>query len=84
METEIVYKIVYKVVIKLVGQIDPVGETNEDDRRFENLKVMTELIDALLADINFVIDYNRTAPEYSRKRAADYAIKFQDRIGIAD
>ena len=33
---------VYKVVKKLIGEIDPIGETQTDDERFENLKAMTD------------------------------------------
>ena len=38
---------VYEIVGKLVGPIDPIGETQTDERRFENLKVMTELKESL-------------------------------------
>jgi hypothetical protein len=41
----------HEVVTKLVGPIKAVGETNEDVRRFENLKALTNLVDRLLYDI---------------------------------
>jgi hypothetical protein len=34
---------IYDVVNKLVGPIMPVGKTETDETRFENLRVMTEL-----------------------------------------
>jgi len=70
---------IHYIVTKLVGAIDPVGETNEDNARFENLKVLTELVEDLLTDINCVYHYiNRH--EYSMKRAGEYADKFLLRI----
>ena len=44
----------YEVVTKLVGPINPVGETRRDAERLENLKVMGELVGALISEINGV------------------------------
>jgi len=74
----------YEVVKKLVGEIDPIGETNEDDRRFENLKEMTELVDKLLSDIDDVGMLNKDSHEHSVKRASNFAIKFFNKIGIEE
>ena len=38
---------IHAVVKKLVGDINPVGATHVDNKRFENLQVMTELTDKL-------------------------------------
>lgn len=65
------------VVRKLVGPVRPVGETNADDERFENLKALTELVDALLGDINTLAPH-RNRYEFSIKRAGEYAAKFLD------
>lgn len=73
---------IYEIVKKLVGKIDPVGESNTDEDRFENLKVMTALVDSLLTDIDYVITLNANRTEYSRKRAGEFARKFFDRMGI--
>lgn len=75
---------IYDVVKKLVGPINPVGETNTDDERFKNLKVMTELVDELLTDIDTVAYKNKDSYEFSRKRAAEFAINFYAKIGITD
>jgi len=72
------------VVRKLVGPIEPIGETNTDNERFENLKVMTDVVDSLLSDIDRVAMNNKDRVEYSRKRAGQYASDFFDRIGIED
>lgn len=42
---------VYAVVKKLVGEVEPIGETNEDEKRLENLKKEIELCVYLLDDI---------------------------------
>ena len=70
----------YQVVKKLVGRIDPEGETNTDNLRFENLKEMTRVVDGLLFDIEAVAIGNKGRPEYSRKRAGEYASKFLDDV----
>ena len=70
---------IYDVVTKLVGKINPVGESNEDDRRFENLNTLTDLIDKLLSDIEYVARQNNE-PEYSVSRAGKFASKFLDQI----
>ena len=67
---------IHEIVKKLVGNIDPVGETHTDNARFENLKVMTELVDNLLSDIHNVISNNKNAYESSRKKAYSYAHEF--------
>lgn len=35
----------HDVVVKLIGYILPVGETNEDHKRLENLHEMLKLVD---------------------------------------
>lgn len=73
----------YDVVVKLVGSISPVGETHTDNERFENLKVMTNLVDKLLTDIDDVIPC-KDRHEFSMKRAGEYADKFYNKLGIED
>ncbi len=72
------------IVRKLVGNIMPIGETNVDDVRFEHLKVMCELVDRLLTDIDTVATDNKRRVEYSMKRAGKYANDFYTRIGISN
>ena len=75
---------IYEVVKKLTGPIRPVGETNTDDARFENLKVMTDLIDSLLSDID-AIEYDfKRSHQYSMKKASEFARDFQDRMRIIE
>ena len=75
---------IYDVVIKLIGNIKPIGETNIDNDRFENLKIMTELVDELLTDIDRVAYRYKNNHQDSMKRASDFARKFQDSMGIVE
>ena len=68
-------EVVSNVVLRLVGPVMPIGETTEDDRRFENLKHLTAVIDALLVEVRQVEREGRR-PEYSIRRAGDYARNF--------
>ena len=70
---------IHEIVKKLVGKIDPVGETNTDNDRFENLKAMTELVDELLSDIYRVARGNNRH-EYSINRAGQFASSFLDEV----
>ena len=74
---------IHEIVKKLVGEIRPVGETNEDNRRFENLKAMCELTEKLLADIDRVA-WGKNRAEYSISRAGKYASDFFDAQGIIE
>ncbi len=73
----------YEVVKKLIGEVNPIGETNEDEKRYENLKVMTGLVDKLLTDINDVVSY-KDRQEWSLKKAGTFANLFLDKIGIIE
>lgn len=67
---------IYEVVGKLVGGINPVGKTETDDDRFENLQTMCKLVDRLVTDIDRVAYECKDRPEYSLKRAGEYAHNF--------
>jgi len=63
------------VARKLVGEINPIGETHEDNRRYENLKVLCEVADTILSSISEVASYEHRI-EYSIKRSGKYAGEF--------
>lgn len=75
---------IYEVVKKLIGNINPVGETNTDNERFENLKTATELVDKLLTDIDAVATNNEGRVEYSMNRAGKHAAEFFNKLGIVE
>ena len=66
---------VYEVVTKLIGNIEPVGETYQDEKRYENLKVMTELVDRLIFDLVSVAG-ERNRQEHSINRDGKFANVF--------
>lgn len=66
----------YEITKKLIGEIRPVGETNTDNDRFENLKAMVDLVGKLVEDIEDVATCaNRS--EFSVQRAGNLARKFR-------
>ena len=71
----------YDVVKKLIGYIMPIGETNEDNRRFENLKATAELAQLLIEDIDRVAQISHKQ-EFSIKRSEEFANRILDELGI--
>lgn len=65
-----------QIVESLIGKINPVGETNTDNERFENLKQMCELVNILVGKIDDVSYKNKDSHEFSVKRASEYASDF--------
>lgn len=61
------------VVMKLVGPIHPIGESNEDERRFENLKILAELLDYLKCEILSVACNCEHRHEASMQKAGKFA-----------
>jgi len=74
---------IHDVVKKLIGPIKPVGETNEDNRRFENLKDMAILVEKLVSDIDAVAS-QKDRIEYSIHRAGQFADNCLSELGIED
>lgn len=74
---------IYEVVKKLVGKIVPIGETYEDNERYENLKIITVLVDRLLTDIDYIAGEEKRH-EFSRKRAGKFAREFLNKLGIVE
>lgn len=72
-----------KVITKLIGPIEPVGETELDNERFENLKAQCKVVEDLIMRIQFVANTNKGKHEFSMKRAGEYADRFLiNTIGI--
>ena len=71
----------HDLVRKVIGPIHPVGESNEDSIRLENLKMMCDLVENLLYDIDDLICKNKDAYEASIKRSVERAKSFMnDRV----
>ena len=67
----------YEVIKKLIGPIEPIGESQTDAKRLENLKSMCELVSCLLNDI-YGAAYYRGRYESSMKEIGNYAQNFID------
>jgi len=73
----------YEIVKKLIGNIRPLGDASQDEKRFENLKAMCTLANLIIAGIDAVGYDFRNSYEGSVRKAADYAKKFlTEEIGI--
>lgn len=64
-----------EITKKLIGEIRPVGETNTDKERFENLEAMCGLVQDLLGEI-ITVSLNKDRQEHSLKKAGEYAHNF--------
>jgi hypothetical protein len=74
----------YDVVKKLIGNVRPVGETREDEKRLENLKALCELMDEIHTEIDAVAYDFRNNHEYSIKEAVKVANDFLTKLGITE
>ena len=63
------------IVEKLAGPITPVGETQTDNERFDNLRKTTELVGQLITEICHVAT-QKNRHEFSIGRAGKYASNF--------
>jgi len=74
-----------EIIKKLIGNIKPIGETNTDNERFENLKEMCNLVNNLIIDIDDMAYQNKDAREFSVKRSVEFARDFLTKtIGITE
>lgn len=65
------------LVMGIVGEVEPVGETTADNKRFDNLLQLQNVVDILLDEIYFCCGYYDKA-EYSMKRSAETAIGWME------
>ena len=66
---------IVRIIDALNGGITPVGETNADERSYENLKRLENILDELLDSIQWLFP-NRNSYEYSVKRIGDEAVTY--------
>lgn len=65
----------HEIVKKLIGPIKPVGKSEIDSERFENLKATIELMSSLLFEIEYVAKSSESH-ESSVNKAGNYAKDF--------
>lgn len=70
------------VVLKLVGPIEPIGETNVDDKRLENLETLFVVTEDLVNKIKILVEEYENYPEYSMKRVALTSAEFLSRLRV--
>ena len=73
-----------EIVQKLIGSVHPVGESNTDKKRLENLKVMCKLVEKLLDEIQSVSIQNSKSHEFSVKESGMLAKTFISFISNKD
>lgn len=65
------------IVMELIGEIEPVGDSAIDDKRFNNLLAVENVMDILFDEIRWASE-NRNRYEYSMqkigKNASDYLL----------
>ena len=77
MSTEIKHTMALdEVVMKLVGKITPIGKSEVDEERLENLKMLCDLVDKLVTKIDEVGYDNKDRYEASMRRAGEFAYNF--------
>ena len=65
------------LVMDMIGEVEPVGETREDAKRFDNLLRLQNAVDLLLGEIYFCCGYIDNV-EFSMKRSAETAIDWME------
>lgn len=76
---------IIEVVRKLTGQINPVGESTEDHFRLENLKMLCEVVNELVSDIDHVAYRYKNRYEHSIKECQKHAENFiTNTLGIKE
>lgn len=74
----------YDVVMKLNGQVMPIGDSGEDEKRLGNLMALCDLVDRLHTEIDEVASLKGWGHMASVKKAKDYAGNFLTRLGIEE
>lgn len=75
-------EILVEIIDKLNGPIIPVGETNEDKKRFENLVNMCYVIDELMEKIMYIKNNFSNHQEFSIKKANLFSEEFLTKYGL--
>lgn len=63
---------VYSIVHNLLGEIEPIGESNYDNQCFDNIREYDQLMSMLMDDIQLLLPYRRRY-EGSMKTMGNYA-----------
>ena len=69
------------IIIRLIGNINPVGETNIDNERLNNLKIWIDNTDDMISELK-VLSENKNSSQRSVSRAGKLAQEFLDNLAI--
>ncbi len=78
------FKDLHELVTKLSGKIEPLGESHEDDFRFENLENTIELTEKLIQDIIMVArwkDHHAHSIDKAGTRADEFINHLKEMVG---
>lgn len=63
------------LIMRLNGEIEPIGETNTDNHRYDNLTRLQNVLDLLMIEMSDICLYcNR--PEYSMSKSGKQALSW--------
>ena len=72
----------FSIVLKLTGPVAPVGETQTDDARFENLQQLLGLMAKLHGLVDDIATQNKDRHEFSMSRAGKKCDEYLNYLGI--
>ena len=64
-----------EIVDRIIGEINPIGETNTDDARYENLEAYIDVCEHMIRKI-YTVSQNANRQEFSIKRAGKCAKEY--------
>lgn len=70
----------YQLVKELTGDIEPIGATHIDEKKYVNLERQIELVEKLLFDLDRVARLYKDRTEYSMKKAGEKAHEFLELV----
>ena len=72
------------VIEKLIGPIKPIGESDTDRIRLQNLKELTDLLNYFILEIDEIATSNKDRQESSMQLIGEHCAKFLDDLGIEE
>lgn len=72
---------IVKLLDALIGDVEAVGETNEDERRLDNLKTLIDVTNWCLDGLEFAMASGWGRPEYSMAEISYTAQRALDEYG---
>ena len=70
-----------EILKKLCGKIEPVGETNEDERRFKNIQNYYEILCFTVTQLTFASKY-KDRKEYSMQKIGKECFEILEEFGL--